>query len=255
MKRGTFKLAAIAGAAFLMVACSEGSAQGEKAAQGGEQAADTKAKPADVKKDGSYSLGIAFGTQLKGLGLTGDAIAMDQLSKGIQAGLSGKAELSPEDDAKVMAMVQGARAAAAETNKAAAKKFLAENGKKKDVVTTESGLQYRIIEPGSGESPKPTDMVTVHYRGTLLDGTEFDSSHKRGEPASFPVNGVIQGWQEALVMMKPGAKWELFIPPELAYDVNSPPAIPPGSLLRFDVELLNVAAPGSAQPEMPPGHP
>src|SRR5581483_5119718 len=106
-----------------------------------------------------------------------------------------------------------------------------------------SGLQYHVINPGSGEGPKPTDEVTVNYRGTLLNGTEFDSSYKRGQPATFPVNGVIPGWREALVLMKPGAKWELWIPPNLAYDERSPPPIPPGSMLIFDVEMIGVKAP------------
>jgi FKBP-type peptidyl-prolyl cis-trans isomerase FklB len=88
----------------------------------------------------------------------------------------------------------------------------------------------------------------VNYKGSLLDGTEFDSSYKRGQPATFPVNGVITGWQEALVLMKPGSKWELFIPPNLAYDVNSPPAIPPGSMLKFEVELIKVKQPAPATP-------
>jgi len=104
------------------------------------------------------------------------------------------------------------------------------------------------VTEGSGTPPKSTDEVTVNYKGSLLDGTEFDSSYKRGQPATFPVNGVITGWQEALVLMKPGSKWELFIPPNLAYDVNSPPAIPPGSLLKFEVELIKVKQPAPATP-------
>ncbi|MGH8148863.1 MAG: FKBP-type peptidyl-prolyl cis-trans isomerase, partial [Steroidobacteraceae bacterium] len=113
--------------------------------------------------------------------------------------------------------------------------------------TTASGLQYRILRPGSGAPPRPTDEVTVNYRGTLLDGTEFDSSYKRGMPATFPVNHVIKGWREALVLMKPGSKWELYVPPELAYGEDSPPPIPPGSLLEFQVELLSIK-PASASP-------
>ncbi len=133
-----------------------------------------------------------------------------------------------------------ARDAAGKRNVASAQKFLADNGKLPGVVTTPSGLEYKIVTPGSGASPKPTDEVKVHYRGTLLNGSEFDSSYKRNEPAVFPVNGVIKGWQEALVLMKPGAKWKLFVPPALAYDMSPKPGIPPGSALVFDVELLAV---------------
>src|SRR6185437_11083349 len=113
---------------------------------------------------------------------------------------------------------------AGNANHAAARAFLARNGKKKGVVTTASGLEYQVLKAGQGSSPKAGDMVTVNYRGKLLDGKEFDSSYKRGQPASFPVDRVIPGWQEALELMKPGAKWRIFVPPRLAYDLNSPPA-------------------------------
>ncbi len=197
---------------------------------------------ADARAQGSYSLGVSLGSQLRGQGLTQDSIALDRVLQGLRDALSGSAQASDADLDKVNALISSARNEAGARNKAAAKKFLADNGKKKGVVTTPSGLQYRVISPGNGASPKPTDQVSVHYKGTLLDGSEFDSSYKRGEPATFPVNGVIKGWQEALVLMKPGAKYELYIPPELAYDMNSPPVIPPGSALRFEVELLNVVA-------------
>ena len=149
---------------------------------------------------------------------------------------------------------KSARNGMADANRAAAKAFLTENGKKKDVVTTASGLEYHVVSEGSGATPKSTDEVTVNYRGTLLDGTEFDSSYKRGQPASFPVNGVIPGWQEALVLMKPGAKWQLFVPPELAYGPRSQAKIPPNSLLIFDVNLES-AEPANAPPKAPPGTP
>jgi FKBP-type peptidyl-prolyl cis-trans isomerase FkpA len=182
------------------------------------------------------------------MGLTADSIATERLTQGLRDALSGKIAMTPGDQENIANFIKAARNGMAETNRAAAKAFLAENGKKKDVVTTASGLEYHVIAAGDGASPKSTDEVTVNYRGTLLDGTEFDSSYKRGQPASFPVNGVIQGWQEALVLMKPGAKWELFIPPNLAYDVNSPPAIPPGSMLKFEVELIKVKQPAPAVP-------
>jgi len=119
--------------------------------------------------------------------------------------------------------------------------FLAENAKKEGVKTTASGLQYKIIKSGTGESPKPTDTVKVHYHGTLIDGTVFDSSVQRGQPVTFPVERVIPGWVEALQLMKVGDKWQLFIPAKLAYGDRSPgPAIPPNSVLIFEVELLGI---------------
>jgi FKBP-type peptidyl-prolyl cis-trans isomerase FklB len=220
----------------------------------------TAGKPAagDTKSAGSYSLGVSMGEQLHRAGLTNDSVAVDRVAQGMKDALAGKAKLGPADQENIGKLVQTVRESLGQTNHAAAATFLAENGKKKDVVTTPSGLQYKVITAGSGESPKPTDQVTVNYRGTLLDGTEFDSSYKRGQPATFPVNGVIPGWQEALVLMKPGAHWQLFIPPKLAYDLESPPAIPPGSALVFDVELLNVkpGQAGAAQPQpTPPSQP
>ncbi len=142
-------------------------------------------------------------------------------------------------------------------NMNAAKEFLAKNGKEKGVVTTASGLQYKILAAGDKSAAPigPTDTVTAHYRGRLIDGTEFDSSYSRGAPTPFPVNGVIRGWQEALVMMKPGAKWQLFIPPELGYGTRGqPPIIPPNALLIFDLNVISVEAAG-APPKAPPGTP
>lgn len=204
--------------------------------------------PTNAKAQASYSLGVSMGDQLHHLGLTGDSIATERLTQGLRDALAGKVTMTANDQENIANFVKGARNAMADTNRAAAKSFLTENGKKKDIVTTASGLEYHIITEGAGAPPKSTDEVTVNYRGTLLDGTEFDSSYKRGQPASFPVNGVIPGWQEALVLMKPGSKWELFIPPNLAYDVNSPPSIPPGSMLKFEVELMKVKQPTPAVP-------
>jgi len=119
--------------------------------------------------------------------------------------------------------------------------FLAENAKKEGVITTASGLQYKVIKSGTGESPKLTDTVKVNYEGTLIDGTVFDSSKQHGGPATFPVNRVIPGWTEALQLMKVGDKWQLFIPARLAYGDQSPTAaIPPNSVLIFEVELLGI---------------
>ena len=131
---------------------------------------------------------------------------------------------------------------AAKNNKIAAEKFLEQNKKNKDVQTTKSGLQYKIIKPGKGKPQvkKDSDKVTVHYSGKLLDGTEFDSSYKRNEPATFALNGLIPGWKEALKLMPVGAKWELFIPAKLAYGDKTVGQITPNSLLLFEIELIGV---------------
>ncbi len=121
------------------------------------------------------------------------------------------------------------------------KDFLAANAKKEGVITLASGLQYKVITAGTGNTPKATDQVTTHYRGTLINGTEFDSSYKRGQPATFPVNGVIAGWTEALQLMKEGAKWQLFIPSNLAYGKRGAGnTIGPDATLIFDIELLSI---------------
>ncbi len=128
-----------------------------------------------------------------------------------------------------------------EKNKKDGEAFLAENKKKKGIITTASGLQYEVLKKGTGATPKIDDKVTVHYSGTLIDGTEFDSSYKRGEPVTFPLNGVITGWGEGLQLMKVGGKSRLFIPSELAYgEQGAGQQIPPNSVLIFDVELLGI---------------
>ena len=221
------------------------------AAKAGDAAAATP------KSQGSYAIGVSVGENLRRAKVSADAVSVERIAQGIRDSLAGKAQMSQEYQSSIMALIQGARTAAADPNHAAAAKFLAENGKQPGVITTASGLQYKVISPGAGEHPKPTDQVSVNYTGTLLDGSEFDASAKHGGPAKFPVNGVIPGWQEALVLMKPGAKYQLWIPPKLAYDLDSPPMIPPGSLLKFEVELLSAsAAPAAPAPGMPPtGHP
>lgn len=241
--RGTVTLIAIASLAASAAVVAQN--------QPAKPAAKPAAQAGDPKQQGSYSLGLSIGTQLRSTGLTKDTVLLESVIAGLRDALNGTATAGPADGEKVNALIEQGRTAQASTNTNAAKKFLTENGKRKEVVTTQSGLQYRVVQKGAGNSPKPTDEVTVHYRGTLLDGTEFDSSIKRGQPATFPVNGVIQGWQEALVLMQPGSKYELFIPPELAYGNNSPPPIPPGSLLKFDVELISIKGAAAAAPAAP----
>ena len=205
--------------------------------------------PAEARSNASYDLGLSMGTQLSGLGLNEGSVDSQRLVAGLKAALSGKQSFGPENGQRIQTYIQAQRDSVGVANKAAAEKFLAENAKQPGVVTTKTGLQYKIIREGNGSPPKPTDYATVNYRGTLLSGKEFDSSYARHEPASFPVNGVIKGWQEALALMKPGSKWELYIPPELAYDMKPPAPIPPGSLLKFEVELLST----KSTPAAPPG--
>jgi FKBP-type peptidyl-prolyl cis-trans isomerase FklB len=207
------------------------------------------AKEAPAKTgSASYSVGVSMGEQLRASGVPPDLINAQQLAQGVHDAISGKASMTDKDRENLRGLVDSV----GESNHRAAAKFLAENGKKSDVVTTASGLQYKVLAAGSGASPKASDEVTVNYRGTLINGTEFDSSYKRGQPASFQVNRVIPGWTEALGLMKPGAKWQLFIPPQLAYDLRSAPPIPPGSALIFEVELVGVkAAPPEAKPAAP----
>jgi FKBP-type peptidyl-prolyl cis-trans isomerase len=223
----------------------------------GSGATQAAAGAADEKNAVSYSLGVSMGDQLRSNGIAAESVNPQRLAQGVHDALSGKVKMTEADQNNITRLVRSSVEGAAEANHQAAAKFLAENGKKPGVTTTASGLQYKVLAAGSGESPKASDEVTVNYRGTLLDGTEFDSSYKRGQPATFGVSKVIPGWTEALQLMKPGAKYQLFIPPQLAYDMRSRPPIPPGSMLIFDVELLSSKAPqpAAANPASPPATP
>jgi FKBP-type peptidyl-prolyl cis-trans isomerase len=217
----------------------------------GKSAAGT-AKPAAAAHSPSYSIGVLTGEQMARNGLTLDSLNMTAYTDGVRAALSGKVEATDADRAAFNKLMSDI----ADSNQAAAGKFLAENGKKPGVVTSKSGLQYKVVKEGSGATPAPTDEVTVNYRGTLINGQEFDSSYKRGEPTSFPLNRVIAGWTEGVGLMKPGAKYMLYIPPDLAYGVRPKPGIPPGSLLIFEVELLSVKPQAAAAAPAPaPGTP
>lgn len=195
----------------------------------------------------SYGIGMNIGSSLKRDGIDVDA---DLLMKGLRDSLSGgKTLLSEEEYRATLTALQkemmekqaAAVKAAAEKNKKEGEAFLAENGKKEGVVTLPSGLQYKVIQSGSGKTPTSGDTVETHYRGTLIDGTEFDSSYQRGETATFPVSGVIPGWTEALQKMKEGDKWQLFVPPNLAYgERGAGREIGPNATLIFEVELIAV---------------
>jgi FKBP-type peptidyl-prolyl cis-trans isomerase len=248
------RAAAACAAATLLVLSNPALAQGAAAPQPHAKAQS----PAQIKSDGSYSIGVSMGETLRRASVDPSAISTPRLVQGLRDALAGKATFGPADQEKIRTLIVSTRTRIANANHAAARAFLARNGKKKGVVTTPSGLEYEVLKAGQGDPPTASDTVTVNYRGSLLDGKVFDSSYKRGQPATFPVNRVIPGWQEALKMMKPGAKWRIFIPPQLGYDLNSPPPIPPGSLLIFDVDLLGVHAQPAAPPQIqphPPGQP
>ncbi|MCC6697815.1 MAG: FKBP-type peptidyl-prolyl cis-trans isomerase [Candidatus Hydrogenedentes bacterium] len=223
-----------------------------------------EAKPApvelstDVQKV-SYSIGTQIGTSMKN-----DAIEIDMKAfvRGIEDARGGKPlALTQEQMQQVMTAfrqqmmekIQAERAAAGEKSAAEGAKFLEENAKKPGVKTLPSGLQYLVVTEGKGEMPKATDKVRTHYRGTLLDGKEFDSSYARNEPAEFPVDGVIPGWTEALQLMHVGDKWKLFIPANLAYGENGAGQdIPPNATLIFDIELLEILKPEAGTIAIPP---
>ncbi|MCU4177416.1 FKBP-type peptidyl-prolyl cis-trans isomerase [Carboxylicivirga sp. N1Y90] len=189
----------------------------------------------------SYALGMNLAQNLKSSGI--ETIEYTEFAKGLEAAFEGKeTEMKPEEANEILQAFFGELQQKQHAgNIQAGKDFLAENAKKEGVVTLESGLQYEIITEGKGEKPAATNEVECHYHGTLIDGTVFDSSVERGAPATFPVNGVIQGWVEALQLMPVGSKWRLFIPSDLAYgERGAGDKIGPHTTLVFEVELLAI---------------
>jgi FKBP-type peptidyl-prolyl cis-trans isomerase FkpA/FKBP-type peptidyl-prolyl cis-trans isomerase FklB len=217
-------LSFLLGGAFLVSACKE-------------------PKLETQKQKMSYAIGQQIGKSMKAQELDVD---VDALAMSIKDALKGANSRMTDDE--IRATMQTAQEEmmkkqnqAGEENLKKGADFLAANKAKEGVVTTPSGLQYKVVAPGTGATPADGDMVTCHYKGTLIDGTEFDSSYKRNEPAEFPVNGVIPGWTEALKTMKEGEKRQLFIPSDLAYGPQGRPSIPANSVLIFDIELIKVA--------------
>jgi FKBP-type peptidyl-prolyl cis-trans isomerase len=223
----------------------------------------------DDKDKVSYSLGVDIGRTLQRLQLD---LNQNALSQGITDVLGNKPMAMSDQELQqtlqafqqkmmqkqqeAMSKKQEEMKAVAQKNKAEGKKFLDENAKKADVKTTPSGLQYKVIKAGSGDKPKDSDVVETNYRGTTIDGKEFDSSAKHGSSFSFPVNGVIKGWSEALKMMPVGSKWQLYIPADLAYgDEGYGEDIAPGSTLVFDVELLSIKKNAGNTPPAPDQQP
>lgn len=236
MKRSLL-LAGIVASSVLVVACKEG---GDTTAAKTELALTT-----DIQKV-SYGLGLNVGQNLQAQGIELDSTAF---TAGLDDALK-KAEprLKQEDIMKAMqdfqqqqmAKRKAERDAAAETNKKEAEAFLAENGKKEGVVTTASGLQYKVLTEGKGAKPTADDTVEVNYKGTFLNGEEFDSSYKRGKPVTFAVKGVVPGWTEVLQLMPVGSKWEVVLPSDLAYGPGGTGRIGPNAALKFEIELLGI---------------
>ena len=224
----------------------------EKSPQPKDQKGSVQLK--DQKEKVSYSIGMQIGFNL---GRQKVDINPDILAAGIKDAIAGKPQLTTDQVKDIMAQfekdMEQKQKQLGEKNKTEGDKYLEDNKKKPGVKTTASGLQYKVEKEGTGPQPKATDMVTVNYRGTLIDGTEFDSSYKRGQPATFPVNGVIKGWTEALQLMKQGAKYQLFIPANLAYGERAMgPDIGPNATLIFDVELQDVKPPPTPGPQAAP---
>src|SRR5205809_1587786 len=213
----------------------------------------------DQKDKVSYSIGMQIGFNL---GRQKVDVNPDVLAAGIKDAIAGRPQLTPDQVKDIMAQfekdMEQKQKQLGEKNKTEGTKFLEENKKKAGVKTTASGLQYKVEKEGTGAQPKATDMVTVNYRGTLVDGTEFDSSYKRGQPATFPVNGVIKGWTEGVQLMKVGSKYQFFVPANLGYGERAvSPDIGANATLIFEVELLEIkppatpAPPSSAPPQGP----
>jgi FKBP-type peptidyl-prolyl cis-trans isomerase len=206
---------------------------------GGQKKADLTTEKGKL----GYTIGQQIGHQLKGANLD---IDRDALFSSISDALDGKeSRITPAEMQATMMKTQEAQAgkmgAEGKVNKEKGDQFLAANKSKAGIKTTASGLQYEILTSGKGKSPKASDTVKVHYKGTLIDGKQFDSSYDRGQPAEFPLGGVIRGWTEGLQLMKVGGKTRFFVPAELAYGEQGRPGIPPNSTLIFEVELLEIS--------------
>lgn len=205
--------------------------------------ANVTAAPLDTDKQKiSYAIGQQIGSQIKAQGVD---IDIPTFTRSIEGAVQGKtSEMNPEQiNAAMMKLRDNAMAKMqkeSEENAGKGKAFLEENKKKEGVKVTASGLQYKVVKEGTGVQPKASDKVKVHYKGTLIDGTEFDSSYKRGQPVEFPLNGVIKGWTEGIPLMKTGGTSQFYIPAELAYGPQGRPGIPGNSVLVFDVELLEI---------------
>ncbi len=237
----------LAGLAFAALLSAPAAVRAQDAAAA-EPKSEVKSEFKTLEEKVSYAIGIQLAKDMQKNGVN---LSPALFLRGMEEVYAGKTPAMSDEDVEAaigefQTFMQKKMMEKAEKEKTAnleaATAFLEKNKAEAGVVTTASGLQYRVITAGEGESPKDGAKVKVHYKGTLLDGKEFDSSYKRGEPAEFGVNQVIPGWTEALKLMKPGAKYELFIPPTLGYGESGNQSIPGNSLLKFEVELISIAA-------------
>jgi FKBP-type peptidyl-prolyl cis-trans isomerase len=233
---------------FVIAACGS---NGSKETPDVEKMFSQKLSLENLKEKASYSLGFNYGKNLRTIT---SEIDLKIFIQGLVDGIGGddKTQIEMPEMQKAMAEFRTAitakqqteKKALGEKNKVEGEKFLEENAKKEGIKITESGMQYKIIKEGTGVHPKATDFVIVHYKGTYIDGKEFDSSYSRGKPATFPLDKVIKGWTEALQLMKVGGKWMLYLPPAIAYGERGKGDIGPNATLIFEVEMLGIDKPG-----------
>jgi FKBP-type peptidyl-prolyl cis-trans isomerase FklB len=217
-----------------------------------DAAAAGQAAPVGAAEDASYDIGLLLGNQLANNGLA-HTISRESLARGIDAALGGKIASAAQKESALQ-FIQAARTALAARNAELAHQFLEKNVHERGVKTLPSGLQYRVLVAGDPTAPLPgpRDQVTLRYRASLADGAEIDRSDAHAATPTFRLNSVISGWREALSAMRPGDKWQVFVPPELGYGANAPAPIPPGALLIYELELLRVeAAPSAPAPPKP----
>ncbi len=258
----TFAAVLLAAAAMTAGAQTGQPAQQPAAAQAPQPAAPPAAgKPESLQDRASYLIGFNLGLQLRNNDVK---VTESLIVKGLQDAIAGtpsvlsQAEMTETMQTfqqQVQQQQEAKRKAAGDKNKAEGEAFLAKNKERKEVKTTASGLQYEVLTEGTGPSPKATDTVTVHYKGTSIDGTVFDSSYPRGEPATFPLNRVIPGWSEGVQLMKVGSKYKFYVPAALGYGEQGAPGgvIGPNETLIFEVELLSIGQPEPPAPaEQPP---
>lgn len=249
--KSLFKVSLLAATVMLAAGCQKDEAPQAEATPAAEEQAQAVTFKTDDDK-AAYAIGVSFAnylnTSLDKPREIGIELDKDLVLQGIEHVFAGKAELTEEEtrtaledlDKRVAETMQAQAAEKATANKEAGDKFRSEFEQQEGVTKTESGLLYQVITPADGEKPKDTDTVQVHYKGTLTDGTQFDSSYDRGEPATFPLNRVIPGWTEGVQLMPVGSKFKFVIPPELAYGEQDTPTIPANSTLVFEVELLKI---------------
>ncbi|MDO2948130.1 FKBP-type peptidyl-prolyl cis-trans isomerase [Aeromonas simiae] len=238
-------------------------AAAETKTEAAKPAEGTKGAAKSFEEQSGYAIGLSMGryiaNTLERQQELGIQLSNDVILKGVTDGLTKKADMSDEDiqkslqayDAKINELSKAKAEKDSAENLKKGEAFLADNAKKEGVKSTESGLQYQVEKMGEGAKPKATDIVKVHYTGTLLDGTKFDSSVDRGEPATFPLNQVIPGWTEGVQLMPVGSKFKFFLPSKLAYGEHGAGSIPANSVLVFDVELLSIEKPAAEEAKEP----